>query len=575
MSSRQGETFQEIIQRYNRELMKLQKQAAVSEEMDVVTEITTPTSPGSPSPLPAALEESGRPLQQEAPAFQVDPEGDFVDYNPGPLLPELDSDDAGVPVPLPIEIPGEDGSGCICPLPEEDSETDPVTPPDISGCEAENPLHSQTVGPTGPVLLQDGILHELLEGFVYGNRLPRPIHQKGWGAMGSFRCLRSMSAYTQADFLQEAGRSVPVAVRFSQAAGGAGAPDTLRGIRGMSAKFYTDTGNFDLVCNSLPVFFIRDAIRFPEMAAALSPSPASNLPDPQRLWAFIARTPEATNMAAWYYSDAGTVQSYRRMRAYGVNTFVWKNASGVRRYVKYHWIPLAGERYLDQDEAERRRVRPDLLGQDLYDTIARGEAVEFDLAVQLMDPADGETLAFDPLDCTKIWDERLYPLTVIGRMALNRNPENYQEQVEELAFSPANLVEGIELSRDKVLQGRSFIYWDSQRRRLGPDFRNLPVNRPLKGVWSPERLVTSGEGTEACGEQIRASIPKTDNFSQAGERYRSLDTAARERLVDNIARELYRAPAEVQTCVTGYFYRADAQFGTEVIQMIESYSKRR
>lgn len=571
MPSRQGETFQEIIQRYNRELMKLQKKAAAPEEMEVITEMTPPTSADNPAPLPDACSDDVIiPLQEDAIQAELDTaasQDTYVDYNPGPLAPIED----GGAVTLPDEIPV--GPDCVCP--PDDSGSEWIPQPDVSGCAAGDALHSQTVGPDGPVLLQDGMLHELLEEVVFSTHLPRPIHQKGWGALGNFRCLRAMSAYTQADFLREAGRTVPVAVRFSQASGGPGAPDSPRNIRGMSAKFYTDTGNFDLICNSLPVLFIRDAIRFPEAIAAFAPSPASNLPDPQRFWEFIARTPEAVHFLTWYYSDMGTIQSYRRMRAYGVNTFVWRNSAGERKYVKYHWIPLLGERYMTREEAERRMVRPDLMGKELHDAIAGGQPVEYDLAVQLMDPADAGTLSYDPLDCTKVWSERNYPLITVGRMTLNRNPENYQEQVEDLAFSPANLVEGIELSRDRVLQGRSFLYWDSQRRRLGADFRNLPVNRPLKGAWTPEQIVTSGEGTEACGQEIRSGIAKPENFAQAGERYQSMDAAARERLSDNIAWELYRMPEAVQACVIGYLYQASPELATQVRLQADSYARQR
>lgn len=449
-----------------------------------------------------------------------------------------------------------------------------VWPPDTSRCEDRNVLHSQTVGSNGPVLLQDSILHETLETFIHGTQLMRPLHIKGWGASGSFRCMHSMKAYTSAAFLQETGTTVSVRVRFSQASGNAGTPDTMRNIRGFATKFYTKDGNFDIVGNNIPVFFLRDAIRFPEVVAALSPSPITNLAEPERLWNFIARTPEAVNMVTWLYSDVGLVRSYRKMRGFGINTFVWKNAEGKRKYVKYHWLPMAGEEYLTREEAEALMADPDALGRDLYTAIAKGEPVEYELNVQLMDPEDAGKLSYDPLDDTKVWDEKKYPLMPVGRMKLDKNPEHYANQVEKLAFSPANLVKGIELSDDKMLQGRSFLYWDSQRRRLGENFRNIPVNE-TPGGWSPEKLVTSGEGVRACGDQLRTEIHNPDNFTQAGERYRSMNPQQKERLVDNIAVELYQLGGMTQSCVVGYLYQADPELGARTQRMIEAYLKRR
>ncbi len=432
--------------------------------------------------------------------------------------------------------------------------------------------HSLTVGPRGPVLLQDSILHETLEIFAHSKPLERVVHVKGYGAFGYFQPFQSMKPYTQACFLQNPAQRTPVFVRFSLAVSNRGTPDTSRNVRGFATKFYTKEGIFDLVGNHIPVFFIRDAMRFPETIASLSPSPMNNLPDPERFWGFVARTPEATHMLTWLYSDWGTVDSLRHIRGHSVSTFVWKNAQDVRRYVKYHWLPLAGERCLNRQEALRLAgENPDIAGQDLYDTLAKGQRVEYDLCVQLMDPADEQILPYDPLDDTKIWDEGQYPLIPVGRLILDRNPDDYQCQVEKAAFSPANLIPGIELSDDKMLQGRSFIYWDAQRHRIGPNFREIPINHTP--AWSPScSLVTSGKGQYISGVAMRSHIPKPDNFSQAGEHYHCLSDVQKEHLIDNIALELYTIAAPIQNCVLDYFYQASTEFGQRVKQRMHWYA---
>ena len=302
-------------------------------------------------------------------------------------------------------------------------------------------MHSQTVGERGPVLEQDTILHETLETFVHTKIIERPVHVKGFGAFGYFETVYSMAKYTKLCFLQNPGQQVPVTVRFSLAVSNKGTPDTSRNVRGFSTKFYTEEGIFDLVCNHIPVFLVRDAIRFPESIQAFLPSPVNNLMDPERFWSFIARAPESTHFVVRLYSDAGTVKSFRHMPGHSVNTYVWRNGQGVRSYVKYHWVPYAGEQYIDSQEAARwNGENPDIAGQDLYDAIAKGKPVVYGLYVQLMNPKDETILPYDPLDDTKVWDERQYPLIPVGRMTLNRNPDNYMEQVEKVAFSPSNLI---------------------------------------------------------------------------------------------------------------------------------------
>ncbi|WP_312699167.1 catalase [Sedimentibacter sp.] len=434
-----------------------------------------------------------------------------------------------------------------------------------------NASHSQTVGVRGPVLVQDTVLHETLEDFVFSTTLPRRIHTKGYGAFGYFHTTHSMKQYTKAGFLQTPNQTVPVAVRFSLASGNKGTPDTSRNVRGFSTRFYTDEGFFDLLCNHLPVFFVRDAIRVPDIISHLSPSPVNNLSYPERLWSLFAEYPEATNMLIWLFSDMGTVKSLRHIKGYSVSTYVWQNAQGVRRYVKYHWFPMAGVQYIDRQEAQLLACQdPDIAGRDLYDSIAKGNAVEYEMRVQLMNPEDAKMLPFDPLDDTKVWDEAVYPLLPVGRMVLNCNPDNYAEQVEKLAFNPANLLPGLEFSDDKVLQGRTFIYSDAQRHRLGPDFRNIPVNKEPN--WSPASMVSSGNGRYVAGEIMRSEIPNPDNFAQASQKYESFSAAEKRSLADNIASGLVDAQPDTQRAVLRHLEQVSPELAKTVRNLMPLYA---
>lgn len=467
---------------------------------------------------------------------------------------------AAAETPHPNAMPAKTGS-------PEVSHTN-VTPAETRSADVS---HSQTVGVRGPVLLQDTVLHETLGNFVFSTTLPRRIHTKGYGAFGYFRTTHSMKEYTKAGFLQTPGQQVPVAVRFSLASSNQGTPDTLRNVRGFSTRFYTGEGIFDLLCNHLPVFFVRDAIRLPEVISHLSPSPVNNLADPERFWSLFAKYPETTNMLVWFFSDLGTVKSLRHIRGYSVSTYVWRNAQGVRRYVKYLWIPMAGQEFIDRQEAQRLACTdPNIAGRDLYDSIAAGKAVEYELRVQLMDPEEAKTLPFDPLDDTKLWNEDRYPSLPVGRMVLNQNPDNYAEQVDKLAFNPANMLPGLECSDDRILQGRTTIYSDAQRHRLGPDYRNIPINK--QPGWSPASMVSSGEGRHIAGEIMRAEIPNPDNFTQAGQRYESLSETEKRNLADNIASELVAAQPDTQQAVLRNVEQASPALAKAIRNQMPLYS---
>lgn len=416
-------------------------------------------------------------------------------------------------------------------------------------------LHSQTVGKRGPILKQDNIEHETLQTFIHEKIKERPVHVKGWGAFGQFETLYSMSNYTSLSFLQRPGTRVPVFVRFSLAVSTKGTPDTSRNVRGFSTKFYTEEGIFDLICNHIPVFSVRDTIRFPEAIKAFLPSPKNNLINPSRYWNFVARAPESLLFTLLVYSNLGTVKSLRHLPGYSVNTYVWKNAEGKRHYVKYTWSPLAGQQYIRNDEAVKLAgENPDIAGQDLYNALERGEQVEYGLYVQVIDPDKATGLPYDPLDATKIWDQQQFPFHPVGRMVLNKNPDNYMEQVEKAAFSPSNLLNGVELSDDKMLQGRANVYWDSQRNRIGSDFRNVPVNN--QADWWPGDLVTSGNGRLVEGILQRSDLEKQDDFTQAGLFYESLSEDQQNDLIENMAPGLATVSSDVYNLVLQYINSA-------------------
>jgi catalase len=368
----------------------------------------------------------------------------------------------------------------------------------------------------------------------------------------------------------------------------------VRDPRGFAVKFYTEEGNYDLVGNNLPVFFIRDAIKFPDMVHAFKAAPDSNIPSASSahnsFWDFISLTPESTHMIVWVFSDRGTPKSYRMMEGFGVNTYVWVNSEGKAVYVKYHWKPKAGVQNLDRHEATRLAGEdPDYLTRDLRNTIADGEEVEYELDIQLMEITDELKQDFDPLDPTKTWPEGKFPLMPVGKMVLDRNPSNFFAEVEQAAFCPASIVPGIEFSADKLLQGRTFSYADTQRHRLGPNYLQLPINSPIVEVNNSQRdgamqlgkfsgpvnyepsTIAGGSPVEAPpgtphayrveGDLIRKKISKTNDFQQAGEKYRSMSKMDKEHLVDNLTADLIHIDKPIQQRVIENLTKADPELG--------------
>lgn len=429
---------------------------------------------------------------------------------------------------------------------------------------------SLTIGNRGPTLLQDFQFIEKIAHFDRERIPERVVHAKGAGAFGYFQVYKSMAKYTKAKFLQDPAKQTPVFVRFSTVAGGRGSADTVRDVRGFATKFYTEEGNYDIVGNDIPVFFIRDAMKFPDLVHSVKAEPHNNIPSSStghnNFWDFVSLTPESTHMLTWVFSDRGTPASYRMMEGFGVNTYKWVNSDGKAIYIKYHWKPKLGVKNFDRQDATRIAGEdPDYLTRDLWDAIARGEFVEYELNVQIMEISDELNQTFDPLDPTKTWPEDKFPLMPVGKMILNRNPDNFFTQVEQAAFCPANLVHGVEFSDDKLLQGRTFSYADTQRYRLGANFHELPTNRPLAPVANNQRdgamqfevfkgKVNFGPSSQGGpqtaaqdgtpykpfiqGNIIREKIFKTNDFFQAGERYRTLNKTEQEHLAGNLVADL-------------------------------------
>ncbi|SMO72502.1 catalase [Melghirimyces algeriensis] len=449
--------------------------------------------------------------------------------------------------------------------------------------------NSRTAGSRGPTLLEDYHLIEKIAHFDRERVPERVVHARGAGAHGIFKVTNSMKDYTKALFLAKEGKETPVFVRFSTVIHPAGSPETARDPRGFAVKFYTEEGNYDLVGNHLPVFFIRDAIKFPDMVHSLKPAPDTNIQDPDRYWDFMTLSPESTHMMTWVFSDYGTPANYRQMEGFGVHAFKWVNADGKVIYVKYHWKPLQGVKNLTAEEVERVQGKDfQHATRDLYEHIDKGEFPEWDLYVQLMPPEDMDRFEWDPLDPTKRWPEDEYPLQRVGRMTLNRNPKNYFAEVEQSAFSPSAVVPGIEPSEDKLLQGRLFSYPDTQRHRIGPNYLNLPINCPYAPVrnyqrdgnmqartdfspvnYEPNRFEDSPKEdpayreseTPISGVTGRRKFHKTDDFTQAGELWRSFSESEQNHLIRNLANDLKKTNEKTQMLAICNFYRADREYG--------------
>ncbi|WP_377793587.1 catalase KatA [Paenibacillus yanchengensis] len=422
--------------------------------------------------------------------------------------------------------------------------------------------NSMTAGSRGPTLIQDVHLLEKLAHFNRERVPERVVHAKGAGAHGYFEVTNDLTAYTKADFLSAVGKQTPVFVRFSTVAGELGSADTVRDPRGFAVKFYTDEGNYDLVGNNTPVFFIRDAIKFPDFIHTQKRHPQTHLKNPNAVWDFWSLSPESLHQVTILMSDRGIPATFRHMHGFGSHTFKWVNGEGKAVWVKYHFKTEQGVKNLDVALAAKLAgENPDYHTEDLFHAIEKGDYPAWKLCVQIMPEEDANTYRFDPFDVTKVWSQKDYPLIEVGRMVLNSNPTNYFAEVEQATFSPGSFVPGVEASPDKMLQGRLFAYSDAHRYRVGANHSTIPINRPKAEVNNYQRdgaMRSDDNGGasvyyepnsyggpkeapqhqvkpfEVSGEANSVAYDHDDHYTQAGDLYRLMDDGEKSRLIDNI-----------------------------------------
>ncbi|MED1204007.1 catalase [Heyndrickxia acidicola] len=353
------------------------------------------------------------------------------------------------------------------------------------GLKVSDDEHSLKAGDRGPTLLEDFHFREKMTHFDHERIPERVVHARGYAAHGVFQVYESMSEFTKAKFLQDPAVKTPVFVRFSTVAGSKGSSDTVRDVRGFATKFYTEEGNYDLVGNNIPVFFIQDAIKFPDLVHSFKPEPHNEIPQASTahdtFWDFIANNTESAHMIMWAMSDRAIPRSYRMMEGFGVHTYRLVNAEGKGRFVKFHWKPVLGVHSLVWDEAQKIAGKdPDFHRRDLWEAIEMKNYPEYELGIQIIEEVDEFNFDFDVLDPTKLWPEEKIPVKIIGKMTLNQNVDNVFAETEQVAMHPGNVVPGIDFTNDPLLQGRLFSYTDTQLIRLGgPNFHEIPINRPV------------------------------------------------------------------------------------------------
>ena len=469
-----------------------------------------------------------------------------------------------------------------------------------AGAPAPSDRNSLTVGPDGPILLHDVHLIEQLAHFNREKTIERQPHAKGSGAFGTFEATHDVSKYTKAALFQP-GAKTDLLLRFSTVAGEQGSPDTWRDVRGFSLKFYTSEGNYDLVGNNTPVFFVRDPMKFPHFIRSQKRLPASGLRDNHMQWDFWTNNQETAHQVTYVMGVRGLPRTWRHMNGYGSHTYMWINAEGEKSWVKYHFHTRQGMQFFDNaGAAEMAGLDAEFHRRDLFEAIARGEHPQWTLSVQVMPYADAKTYRINPFDLTKVWPHKDYPLIPVGTMTLDRNPENFFAQIEQAAFSPGNTVPGIGLSPDRMLLARSFAYNDAQRNRIGANFHQLPVNQPKVPVNTymfdgpmayqhsgdaPVHATNSGgrpwadttgiaeDGWEADGEMVRAAYTLRagdDDFGQPGTLVREVfDDAQRDALVEQVAGSLLggvRSP--VLERAFDYWKRIDADVGRRIEEKV-------
>lgn len=444
-----------------------------------------------------------------------------------------------------------------------------------AGIPVQSDEHSLTVGPDGPILLHDHYLIEQMANFNRERIPERQPHAKGSGAFGHFQVTHDVSPFTKAALFQP-GTKVDTLIRFSTVAGERGSPDTWRDPRGFALKFYTPEGNYDMVGNNTPVFFVRDPLKFQHFIRSQKRRADNGLRDHDMQWDFWTLSPETAHQVAWLMGDRGIPKTWRNMHGYSSHTYMWANAAGERFWVKYHFKTDQGIEFLTQADADRIAGEDgDYHRRDLYEAIARGEYPSWTLKVQIMPFAEAESYRFNPFDLTKVWPHADYPLQEVGKLTLDRNPTDFHTEIEQAAFEPNNLVPGIGVSPDKMLLGRIFAYSDAHRARMGVNYRQIPVNRPQSPVHSyskdgamrmdnvsdPVYAPNSKGGPKAdpqrypnvetwstSGDLVRGAYTlraDDDDWGQAGTLVRDvMDDGARERLVSNVVGHLSAGVSE-------------------------------
>ncbi len=464
-----------------------------------------------------------------------------------------------------------------------------------SGAPVPSVEHSLTVGPDGPILLQDHYLIEQMANFNRERIPERQPHAKGGGAFGHFEVTSDVSQYTRAAVFQPGTRTEMVA-RFSTVAGERGSPDTWRDPRGFALKFYTSEGNFDLVGNNTPVFFIRDPMKFQNFIRSQKRLQSSNLRDHHMQWDFWTLVPESAHQVAWLMGDRGIPKTWRHMNGYSSHTYSWLNAAGEMFWVKYHFKTDQGIEFLTQESGDELAGSDgDAHQRDLYESIENGDFPSWTLQVQIMPFEDAKTYRFNPFDLTKVWPHSDYPLHEVGRMTLDHNVTDYHAEIEQAAFEPNNVVPGTGLSPDKMLLARGFSYSDAHRHRLGVNYKQIPVNTPkvdvrsyskdgamrIRNVTDPVYAPNSMGGPQADplraaevhwasdGDMVRTAYslrPEDDDWGQAGTLVREvLDDAARDRLAHNVIGHVAKGVREpVLSRVFEYWRAIDADLGKKI-----------
>jgi catalase len=455
----------------------------------------------------------------------------------------------------------------------------------------------QTAGRHGPALLQNVWLMEKLAHFNRERIPERVVHAKGSGAYGTLTITGDITKYTKAKLFEKVGKQTPLFLRFSTVAGERGAADTERDVRGFAIKFYTEEGNWDLVGNNTPVFFIRDPLKFPDFIHTQKRDPKTNLRSSTAAWDFWSLSPETLHQVMILMSDRGIPKNLRQMHGFGSHTFSLYNAKNERVWVKFHFKSQQGiANFTNSEAAQIVAADREYSQRDLFDNIASGNFPKWKMCVQIMPEADAKTYRFNPFDLTKTWSQKDYPLQEVGILELNRNPENYFAEVEQAAFDPGNVIPGIGFSPDKMLQGRLFAYADAHRYRLGVNFESLPVNAPRcpmhnyhrdgkmrfdgnsGGVVNYEPNSFGGPTQCGCAQEPPLEIDgnafnydhreDNDYYTQPGDLFRLLPQDEQQRLMKNVAESMDGVPKEIQIRAIAHFYRADKNCGLGIAKIL-------